>query len=183
MKLNANHFQGTVTSRAGQIALLVIPTFTLAVLPLIFERPSVIIATTITGSYIAIMGIDAYVRTGFDVLIMSYMHARLPGFFYLVTPRVYGMLGGFMGFVLVGLIFQFLLNKEGVHWNRPPWRRRKRGKGYLNLMSVSKDQMEDDVDTKVAPSGGDEEDEGEDETERAWDSIPADEEEGKPLGA
>lgn len=173
--------QGTVTSRAGQIALLVIPTFLLAVLPLIFERPSVIVATTITGSYITIMGIDAFVRTGFDVLIMSYMHARLPGFFYLVTPKVYGMLGGFMGFVLVGLIFQFLVNKEGVHWNRPPWRRKKRGKGYLNLMSVSPDQS-DESDTKVAPTDGHlEEGEGEGETERAWDSIPGEEEEEKPL--
>ncbi|KAI9020513.1 hypothetical protein DFJ74DRAFT_673489 [Hyaloraphidium curvatum] len=178
---------GTVTSRPGQIALLVIPTFTLAVLPLVFERPSVIVGTTITGSYITIMGIDAFVRTGFDVLIMSYMHARLPGFFYLVTPRVYGMLGGVMGFCLAGLLFQFLLNKEGVHWNRPPWRRKKRGKGYLNLMSVSS-QMEDDADTKVAPNGGAEEvgprdsEAGEGDRERVWDSVPADaadEEEGE----
>ncbi len=75
-----------------------------------FEKPIIIVSTGLVGSLMLFIGLDIFIGTGFDALLMNLM-ANTPGpNFFKYAPfndrRIYGMIAACLGSALIGMVIQ-----------------------------------------------------------------------------
>jgi len=88
--------------------IIVVATVICAFLVLKFERPMVIIATAITGAFLAILGLDFFVQTQFAASLAAILSSSGQ---YSPTGATYGMMAGVAVMAVIGMIIQFTLFK------------------------------------------------------------------------
>lgn len=72
-----------------------------------FERPLIIFATSITGSLLFSFGLDAFIATGFDLLILAILTGSVdPTKVEVKEKQVYGMILLWIGSTLLGIVIQ-----------------------------------------------------------------------------
>ncbi|RKP03049.1 hypothetical protein CXG81DRAFT_24359 [Caulochytrium protostelioides] len=96
--------QGLIHSVAGRAAFLALMALAGGIAILFLERPVMIIATAVLGSYAAFYGIDLFAGTGFADALPEFLGA---GNGYDLTGPVGGMLIGWLVFCLLGMSYQF----------------------------------------------------------------------------
>lgn len=73
-----------------------------------FERPVVIIATSVIGAFLAILGIDFFARTQFATAMSMFLSGQHG---YRPDARTYGMLAGVAVLAALGMVVQFRYHK------------------------------------------------------------------------
>lgn len=72
-----------------------------------FERPLIIFATSITGALLFSFGLDAFIATGFDLLILAILTGSVdPTKIEIKEKQVYGIILLWIGSTLLGIIIQ-----------------------------------------------------------------------------
>ena len=75
-----------------------------------FERPIVIVSTSIVGAVMLFVGLDVFLDTGFDGLLLSLMNysssLNLKAYLAYFDNRIYGMIAACYGSALVGVAIQ-----------------------------------------------------------------------------
>ena len=89
--------------------IIVIAAIICAFLIFVFERPMIIIATALTGSFLTVLGIDYFARTQFASTMSVFLSSKGQ---YSPDARTYAMLAGVAVLFLLGLIVQFTFFKE-----------------------------------------------------------------------
>ncbi|PVU85593.1 hypothetical protein BB559_006928 [Furculomyces boomerangus] len=79
-------------------------------LVLFFERPAIIISTSIYGSYALFVGIDCFAKTGFKESVASALSKTVNP--VKNTLSVYGMLAGTIVLAIIGALVQFKTTKN-----------------------------------------------------------------------
>ncbi|KAJ2455684.1 hypothetical protein EV183_000531 [Coemansia sp. RSA 2336] len=77
---------------------------------LVLQRPALIIASAIWGSYILFVGIDCFVHTGFQNTALAFLNT--PGAVYVTSPKVYAMIGCMALSAVLGIVAQFRLTRK-----------------------------------------------------------------------
>ncbi|KAJ1999384.1 hypothetical protein GGI04_004588 [Coemansia thaxteri] len=101
---------GLIHSDVGRILFIV--GFVLAGIIVVFfvERPAIIVASSIWGSYALFVGIDCFARTGFQYTALAFLNA--PGAVYETSPKVYAMIAGMAVSACLGIAAQFWLTHK-----------------------------------------------------------------------
>ncbi|KAJ2063725.1 hypothetical protein GGI17_001511 [Coemansia sp. S146] len=96
---------GLIHSDVGRILFIV--AFVLVGMAVVFfiERPAIIVASAIWGSYALFVGIDCFARTGFQYTALAFLNA--PGAVYETSPKVYAMIAGMAVCACLGIVTQF----------------------------------------------------------------------------
>ncbi len=72
-----------------------------------FERPLIIFATSITGAFLFSFGLDVFIETGFDILILTILTGSVdPTKIVIKDRQVYGMILLWCGSTLLGIVIQ-----------------------------------------------------------------------------
>lgn len=72
-----------------------------------FERPLIIFATSITGALLFSFGLDAFIATGFDLLILAILTGSVdPTKIEIRRKQVYGIILLWIGSTLLGILIQ-----------------------------------------------------------------------------
>ena len=75
-----------------------------------FERPIVIVSTAVVGSLLLFIGLDVFLGTGFDALLMNLMSNSAGPNFFKYAPfndrRIGGMIAACLGSALIGMAIQ-----------------------------------------------------------------------------
>jgi hypothetical protein len=75
-----------------------------------FERPLIIFATSISGALLFCFGLDTFLATGFDLLLLSIIAGSIDSSTIEVKMRqMYGVLFLWIGLTIIGMLVQF-------HW-------------------------------------------------------------------
>ncbi|KAJ2038552.1 hypothetical protein GGI08_008310 [Coemansia sp. S2] len=74
------------------------------------ERPAIIVASAIWGSYALFVGIDCFARTGFQYTALAFLNT--PGAVYETSPKVYAMIAGMAVCAILGIVTQFLTTRK-----------------------------------------------------------------------
>ncbi|KAJ2229959.1 hypothetical protein GGH97_006252, partial [Coemansia sp. RSA 475] len=101
---------GVIHSDVGRalfIAALVVAGIVAA---LFIQRPAVIVASAVWGSYVLFVGIDCFARTGFQYTALAFLST--PGAVYETTPKVYAMIACMALSALLGIFAQFRLTRK-----------------------------------------------------------------------
>lgn len=100
--LNASHLPDWL--RPVLIGLLAISG---AILLKKFERPLIIFATSITGALLFSFGLDAFIATGFDLIILTILSGTVdPAKIAIKERQVYGMVLLWIGLTVIGIAIQ-----------------------------------------------------------------------------
>ncbi|KAG9072729.1 hypothetical protein KI688_000505 [Linnemannia hyalina] len=99
--------EGLIRSPGGRIGLLVGASVLGLLIALVMGRRILIPATAIVGSYITVLGVDLFARTGFSESIKSFLTNNDHVDYYLNT-NIYIMLGVIGGLFVLGILFQTL---------------------------------------------------------------------------
>ncbi|KAF9154533.1 hypothetical protein BG015_000677 [Linnemannia schmuckeri] len=99
--------QGLIRNRGGRIGLLVGASVVGMLLALVMGRRILIPATAIVGSYISVLGLDLFARTGFSASVKNFFtnNDRVN---YRLNTNLYIMLGVIGGLIVLGTLFQML---------------------------------------------------------------------------
>ncbi|KAG0336593.1 hypothetical protein BG004_007969 [Podila humilis] len=106
---------GVISSGTGRTIFLVAFVIVGIVLTFFVERPVVILGTAIVGSGSFFVGLDNFIHTGFADAFTEFLgghHEALFGGGYHVTGKVYGMLAGTLGMMVLGACFQFFVHRD-----------------------------------------------------------------------
>ncbi|KAJ2818918.1 hypothetical protein GGI24_004951, partial [Coemansia furcata] len=100
---------GLIHSDVGRILFIV--AFVIVGMAVVFfiERPAIIVASAIWGSYALFVGIDCFARTGFQYTALAFLNA--PGAVYETSPKVYAMIAGMAVCACLGIVTQFLTTR------------------------------------------------------------------------
>ena len=72
-----------------------------------FERPLIIFATSIIGALLFSFGLDAFIATGFDLIILAILTGSVdPAKVEIKEKQVYGMILLWIGSTLLGIVVQ-----------------------------------------------------------------------------
>ncbi|KAF9414632.1 hypothetical protein BGZ94_000329 [Podila epigama] len=105
---------GVISSGVGRSIFIAALVIIGIILSFFLERPVVVIGTAIVGSGSFFVGLDNFVQTGFSDAFTAFLggnHGALFGS-YDVTGKVYGMLAGTLGMMVVGACFQFYSHRD-----------------------------------------------------------------------
>ncbi|KAF9427604.1 hypothetical protein BGZ94_004576 [Podila epigama] len=103
--------EGLIRNKGGRIGLLVGASVLGLLVALVMGRRILIPATALVGSYLSVIGLDLFARTGFSESIKRFFTSN-DRVDYRLTTNIYIMLGVIGGLILLGLLFQTL------SWNR-----------------------------------------------------------------
>ncbi|KAJ1955786.1 hypothetical protein EC988_001692 [Linderina pennispora] len=99
-----------ITSEAGRIVFIVVLIVIGMLLALFLEKPAIIVASAVWGSYALFVGIDCFAKTGFQDTATTFLSA--PGATYETSAKVYGMIAGMAVTAVVGIGVQFAINRD-----------------------------------------------------------------------
>ncbi|KAG0084858.1 hypothetical protein BGZ93_007500 [Podila epicladia] len=105
---------GVITSGIGRTIFIIAFVIVGIVLTFFVERHVVILGTAIVGSGSFFVGLDNFVMTGFSEAFTAFLggnHAALFGGGYQATGKVYGMLAGTLGMMVIGACFQYYTHR------------------------------------------------------------------------
>lgn len=106
---------GLISNGTGRIIFIVCCVILGIALTFFLERHVVILGTAIVGSGSFFVGLDSFVHTGFQEAFIEFLsgnHSALVGGSYYVTGKIYGMLAGTLGMMVVGACFQYLMHRD-----------------------------------------------------------------------
>jgi len=99
---------GLIPNPLFRALFIVILVIICAVLVFKLERPAIIIATSVAGAFLTILGIDFFVHTQFLASMVAFLSSTGT---YTADGRTYGMLAGVALLALLGMIIQFRFHK------------------------------------------------------------------------
>ncbi|KAG0199042.1 hypothetical protein BGX28_007616 [Mortierella sp. GBA30] len=100
---------GLISNGTGRTIFIVCCVLVGVVLTFFLERHAVIFGTAIVGSGSFFVGLDNFLYTGYQEAFTAFLsgnHSVLFGGYH-VTGKVYGMLAGTLGMMVVGIAFQY----------------------------------------------------------------------------
>ncbi|PIA16546.1 hypothetical protein COEREDRAFT_8334 [Coemansia reversa NRRL 1564] len=101
---------GVIHSDIGRILFIVGLVIVGIVAALFLQRPAIIVASSIWGSYMLFVGIDCFARTGFQFTALTFLNT--PGAVYEASPKVYAMIACMALSALLGILMQFRLTRK-----------------------------------------------------------------------
>ncbi|KAF9926308.1 hypothetical protein BGZ65_007337 [Modicella reniformis] len=106
---------GVISNGTGRIIFIAAFVIVGIVLSFFLERHVVILGTAMVGAGSFFVGLDSFVHTGFQQAFVEFLggnHSVLLGGAYQVTGKVYGMLAGTLGMMVVGACFQYYMHRD-----------------------------------------------------------------------
>lgn len=100
---------GLIHSDVGRILFIVAMILIAMGIVFFLQRPAIIVASAIWGSYALFVGIDCFARTGFQYTALAFLET--PGAAYETSPQVYGMIAGMAVSACLGIVVQFKLTR------------------------------------------------------------------------
>ncbi|KAF9350037.1 hypothetical protein BGX34_001446 [Mortierella sp. NVP85] len=104
---------GVISNGTGRTIFIIGCIIVGIALTFFLERHVVILGTAIAGSGSFFVGLDSFVQTGFQKAFIEFLsgnHSVLVGE-YQVTSKVYGMLAGTLGMMVIGACFQYYMHR------------------------------------------------------------------------
>jgi len=101
---------GIIQSKTGQIIFIVALIIIGIILIHFFKDDVIIFGTAFIGAYAIILGIDMFAQTGFTDSVRSFLDGNHK-VMYNATTKVYLMLGGLLGFFILGGVYQHHRNR------------------------------------------------------------------------
>ncbi|KAI9506057.1 hypothetical protein GGI25_004414 [Coemansia spiralis] len=102
---------GLIHSDVGRILFIVACIIIGMVVALFIQRPAIIVASSIWGSYALFVGIDCFARTGFQYTALAFLNT--PGATYETSPKVYAMIACMAVSACLGIFVQFWTTRTG----------------------------------------------------------------------
>ncbi|KAF9325615.1 hypothetical protein BG006_010889 [Podila minutissima] len=106
---------GVISSGIGRTIFIIAFVIIGIVLTFFVERHVVILGTAIVGSGSFFIGLDNFINTGFSEAFTAFLGgnhtALIGGGGYVVTGKVYGMLAGTLGMMVIGACFQYFTHR------------------------------------------------------------------------
>ncbi|KAG0349043.1 hypothetical protein BG005_011206 [Podila minutissima] len=106
---------GVISSGIGRTIFIIAFVIIGIVLTFFVERHVVILGTAIVGSGSFFVGLDNFINTGFSEAFTAFLGgnhtALIGGGGYEVTGKVYGMLAGTLGMMVIGACFQYYTHR------------------------------------------------------------------------
>ncbi|TPX30944.1 hypothetical protein SmJEL517_g05624 [Synchytrium microbalum] len=111
---------GVIASGLGRAIFLSVLSIIGGIAISILQKPIIIVATAVVGSYAFISGVDIFANTGFSLAAQQMINAHnsLNLSPFQTSPRMFAMLIGFMAAAIVGILFQFRATKSFT-WSQP----------------------------------------------------------------
>ncbi|KAJ2295118.1 hypothetical protein IWW55_005550 [Coemansia sp. RSA 2706] len=101
---------GVIHSDVGRVLFIVALVVAGMVAALFLQRPAIIVASSVWGSYMLFVGIDCFARTGFQYTALAFLNT--PGAAYITSPKVYAMIACMALSALLGVVAQFRLTRK-----------------------------------------------------------------------
>ncbi|CAG8441756.1 1443_t:CDS:2 [Ambispora gerdemannii] len=101
---------GVIHTRVGRIVFIIGLTVAGVILTFLFENVILILSTALIGAYSIIFGIDMFANTGFREAVHEFLDGNHT-IVYNTDTKVYLMLGGVLGFFIVGTAFQWRFHR------------------------------------------------------------------------
>ncbi|RKP38426.1 hypothetical protein BJ085DRAFT_30036 [Dimargaris cristalligena] len=92
---------------AGMIVLAIVLIFVL-------EKWIVILSTAFFGSLATFIGLDCFFKTGFRFILYLVVTAKADKLLYETNGKVYGMIGGMLGLIIIACVVQYMVYKEPI---------------------------------------------------------------------
>ncbi|KAF9585644.1 hypothetical protein BGW38_001399 [Lunasporangiospora selenospora] len=104
---------GVISNGTGRIIFIAAFVIVGIILTFFLERHIVIIGTAIVGSGSFFVGLDNFIHTGFQEAFTAFLGGNHSALFggYQVTGKVYGMLAGTLGMMVIGICFQYYMHR------------------------------------------------------------------------
>ncbi|KAF9348615.1 hypothetical protein BGX26_012984 [Mortierella sp. AD094] len=105
---------GVISSGTGRIIFIVAFVILGIILTFFLDRHVIILGTAIVGSGSFFVGLDNFIHTGFQEAFTTFLAGNHSAFSseYNVTGKVYGMLAGTLGMMVVGACFQYYNHRD-----------------------------------------------------------------------
>ncbi|KAF9171874.1 hypothetical protein BGX21_011077 [Mortierella sp. AD011] len=105
---------GVISNGTGRTIFIVAFVIIGIILTFFLDRHIIILGTAIVGSGSFFVGLDNFIRTGFSEAFTAFLAGNHSAFSseYNVTGKVYGMLAGTLGMMVVGACFQYYCHRD-----------------------------------------------------------------------
>ncbi|KAJ1800747.1 hypothetical protein LPJ59_000849 [Coemansia sp. RSA 2399] len=99
-----------IHSDVGRILFIVALIIIGMIAAFFLQRPAIIVASSIWGSYALFVGIDCFARTGFQYTALAFLNT--PGAIYETSPKVYAMIACMAISACLGIFVQFWITRS-----------------------------------------------------------------------
>ena len=80
----------------------------------LFEKPVVIVSTSLLGSYLIVLGVDEFAKTGFNEAVKQFVRGARTGTYdtaiFTTSGKIYGLLVTAIVLTILGVLVQYRMN-------------------------------------------------------------------------
>lgn len=104
---------GVINSDAGRIIFVIALGIVCGILIHFIERPAIMLATSLLGSFTLFLGIDSFAHTGFAQVVQNFLFGGLQA-----SAVQYVASGGALGFIIATFVLTLIATGAQWHFNK-----------------------------------------------------------------